>query len=94
MALMSAGLEQLVGKVAGVSVGVVNGVALLDLDSRGLAEVDFNVVGTDAGTYVELQGTAEGVPFDRARVDPAGPRERRARSPVRSAGVGLATVRR
>ena len=33
-------------------------------DSR--AEVDFNVVGTDAGTYVELQGTAEGKPFDRA----------------------------
>jgi ribonuclease PH len=31
--------------------------------------VDFNVVGTDAGTYVELQGTAEGRPFDRPRVD-------------------------
>jgi ribonuclease PH len=31
--------------------------------------VDFNVVGTDQGTYVELQGTAEGAPFDRARVD-------------------------
>jgi ribonuclease PH len=27
-----------------------------------------NVVGTDAGTYIELQGTAEGLPFDRARV--------------------------
>ena len=31
--------------------------------------MDFNVVGTDLGTYVELQGTAEGQPFDRARVD-------------------------
>ena len=30
------------------------------------ADVDFNVVGTDAGAYVELQGTAEGKPFDRA----------------------------
>jgi ribonuclease PH len=28
-----------------------------------------NVVGTDAGTYIELQGTAEGLPFDRPRVD-------------------------
>jgi ribonuclease PH len=31
--------------------------------------VDFNVVGTDAGTYVEVQGTAEGKPFDRAQMD-------------------------
>ena len=30
------------------------------------ADVDFNVVGTDTGAYVELQGTAEGKPFDRA----------------------------
>ena len=36
-------------------------------DSR--ADVDFNVVGTDAGAYVELQGTAEGKPFDRAAAD-------------------------
>jgi ribonuclease PH len=44
---------------------------MLDLDysEDSHAEVDFNVVGTDAGTYVELQGTAEGVPFDRPRVD-------------------------
>ncbi|HSO30029.1 MAG TPA: hypothetical protein VLS28_08995, partial [Candidatus Sulfomarinibacteraceae bacterium] len=53
------------------SVGVVNGIDLLDLDygEDSRAEVDFNVVGTDAGTYVELQGTAEGRPFDRTRVD-------------------------
>ena len=48
-----------------------NGLGYLDLDysEDSRAEVDFNVVGTDAGTYVELQGTAEGPPFDRARVD-------------------------
>ena len=71
-ALITYGMERLlVGKVAAVSVGVVDGVALLDLDysEDSRAEVDFNVVGTDAGTYVELQGTAEGKPFDRARVD-------------------------
>ena len=44
---------------------------LLDLEYRedSTAEVDFNVIGTDAGTYVELQGTAEGKPFDRAGMD-------------------------
>ncbi|MBF8289635.1 MAG: Ribonuclease [Chloroflexi bacterium] len=71
-ALMTYGMERLlIGKVAGVSVGVVDGIALLDLDygEDSRAEVDFNVVGTDAGTYVELQGTAEGRPFDRPRVD-------------------------
>jgi len=71
-ALIGAGLERtLVGKIAAISVGVVNGIAMLDLDysEDSHAEVDFNVVGTDAGTYVELQGTAEGQPFDRARVD-------------------------
>ena len=71
-ALIGAGLERtLIGKVGAISVGVVNGIAMLDLDysEDSHAEVDFNVVGTDAGTYVELQGTAEGVPFDRARVD-------------------------
>jgi ribonuclease PH len=44
---------------------------MLDLDysEDSRAEVDFNVVGTDAGHYVELQGTAEGKPFDRAGLD-------------------------
>ena len=43
---------------------------MLDLDysEDSHAEVDMNVVGTDAGTYIELQGTAEGAPFDRQRV--------------------------
>jgi ribonuclease PH len=71
-ALMTYGMERLiVGKVAAVSVGVVEDIAMLDLDygEDSRAEVDFNVVGTDAGTYVELQGTAEGRPFDRPRVD-------------------------
>jgi len=69
MALRKAGLEQAIsGRVAAVSVGVVDGRSVLDLDYEedSHAEVDFNVVGTDAGTYVEIQGTAEGKPFDRA----------------------------
>jgi ribonuclease PH len=65
------GAEALIGHVAAVSVGLVDGVACLDLDysEDSRADVDFNVVGTDAGTYVELQGTAEGKPFDRAAMD-------------------------
>jgi ribonuclease PH len=68
-ALITYGMERhLVGKVAAVSVGLVNGLPYLDLDysEDSRADVDFNVVGTDAGAYVELQGTAEGKPFDRA----------------------------
>ena len=71
-ALITYGMERLlVSKIAAVSVGIVGGVPLLDLDysEDSHAEVDFNVVGTDAGTYVELQGTAEGKPFDRPAVD-------------------------
>ena len=50
---------------------MVEAQALLDLDyaEDSSAEVDFNVVMTDAGHFVELQGTAEGRPFDRAMVD-------------------------
>jgi ribonuclease PH len=67
-ALITYGMDRhLVGKVAAVSVGLVDGVPLLDLDysEDSRADVDFNVVGTDSGAYVELQGTAEGKPFDR-----------------------------
>jgi len=57
-------------RVTAVSVGVVEGVPLLDLayneDSR--AEVDFNVVMTEAGEFVEVQGTAEGKPFSLDRL--------------------------
>ena len=68
-ALITYGMERLLtSQVAAVSVGIVDGVGYLDLDysEDSRAEVDMNVVGTDAGTYVELQGTAEGRPFDRA----------------------------
>jgi ribonuclease PH len=68
-ALITYGMERhLVAKVAAVSVGLVDGRPYLDLDysEDSHADVDFNVVGTDAGAYVELQGTAEGRPFDRA----------------------------
>ena len=68
-ALITYGMERLLTtRVAAVSVGVVDGAGYLDLDysEDSRAEVDMNVVGTDAGTYVELQGTAEGRPFDRA----------------------------
>jgi ribonuclease PH len=55
------------GQVAAVSVGIIDSVPMLDLDysEDSRAEVDFNVVGTDRQTYVEVQGTAEGKPFDR-----------------------------
>jgi ribonuclease PH len=57
--------------VAAVSVGVVRGVPLLDLDyaEDGHADVDFNVVMTDAHAFVELQGTAERHPFTPATLD-------------------------
>jgi ribonuclease PH len=57
--------------VAATSVGIVLGEKLLDLcyeeDSR--ASVDFNIVMTDDGNFVELQGTAEGQPFSQETVD-------------------------
>ena len=71
-ALITYGMDRhLVGHVAAVSVGIIDGIKMLDLDysEDSRAEVDFNVVGTDAGAYVELQGTAEGKPFDRAALD-------------------------
>jgi ribonuclease PH len=72
LALRRLGLERAVkAHLAAISVGVVDGVSVLDLDylEDSHAEVDFNVVATDAGTYVEVQGTAEGKPFSRARMD-------------------------
>ncbi|HYK53497.1 MAG TPA: hypothetical protein VEV38_08200, partial [Candidatus Eremiobacteraceae bacterium] len=57
--------------VAATSVGVVGGTPLLDLayDEDSKAHVDMNVFMTDAGRFVELQGTAEATPFDRAELD-------------------------
>jgi ribonuclease PH len=71
-AMITYGMDRhLVGRVAAISVGLVGGAPLLDLDysEDSRADVDFNVVGTDAGTFVEVQGTAEGRPFDRAAMD-------------------------
>ena len=63
--------EPLVGSVAAVSVGIVDGTPRLDLhyDDDVRAETDMNVVMTGDGKYVEVQGTAEGAPFDRAELD-------------------------
>ncbi len=57
--------------VAAVSVGMKDGVALLDLDygEDSTADVDMNVVATGEGKLVEVQGTAEGQAFDRAQLD-------------------------
>jgi ribonuclease PH len=59
------------GELAAVSVGVVAGSALLDLkyDEDSRAEVDMNVVCTDDGRFIEVQGTAEGAPFTREQMD-------------------------
>ena len=59
--------KPLIDSVAAVSVGIIDGVPMLDLayteDSR--AETDMNVVVTGRGLFVEVQGTAEAAPFDR-----------------------------
>ncbi len=57
--------------VAATSVGMVNGTPLLDLayDEDSRAEVDMNVVKTGRGQFIEVQGTAEHNPFDRATLD-------------------------
>jgi ribonuclease PH len=58
-------------RVAAVSVGIVDGEPRLDLDYRedSSAQVDMNVVATESGGLVEVQGTAEGDPFPRAELD-------------------------
>ena len=61
----------LTGQVAAISMGVVDGNTLLDLDYRedSHADVDMNLVGTDEGGIIEVQGTGEKTPFDRARLN-------------------------
>jgi ribonuclease PH len=63
--------KALTGSVAAVSVGIVEGEALLDLDysEDSQAEVDMNVVMTGDDALVEVQATAERTPFTRARLD-------------------------
>ncbi len=59
--------EPLKDSVAGVSVGFIDGRAVLDLpyEEDVRAEVDMNIVMTGSGRFIEVQGTAEGEPFDR-----------------------------
>jgi ribonuclease PH len=63
--------DPLTTSVAAVSVGVLDGAARLDLcyDEDVAAETDMNVVCTGDGRFVEVQGTAEGEPFDRPLLD-------------------------
>ena len=66
--LLTASAQPLTGSIAAVSVGLVKGGAVLDLDypEDSTAQTDMNVVMTGDGRFVEVQGTAEGEPFDRA----------------------------
>ena len=61
----------LIDHVAAISVGIVDGQVLLDLEYTEdvSADVDANVVTTGAGKLIEVQGTAEGDPFDRTQLD-------------------------
>jgi ribonuclease PH len=63
--------DLLTDTVAAVSVGIVDSEARLDLsyEEDARADVDFNVVMTGSGTFVEVQGTAEGTPFTRPDLD-------------------------
>ncbi|MFZ1410150.1 MAG: ribonuclease PH [Micropruina sp.] len=63
--------EPLLGSVAAVSVGIVEGTPMLDLAyvEDSAAQVDLNVVTNGVGDFIEVQGTAEGLPFGRAKFD-------------------------
>jgi len=69
--LLRAGADPVIGSVSAVSVGLVDETCLLDLcyDEDARAETDMNVVVTGDGRFVEVQGTAERAPFDRAQLD-------------------------
>lgn len=72
--LMQQGLLEenpLTSFIAALSVGFVKGELVVDLDYEhdSQAEVDMNVVGNDKGEFIEVQGTAEGKPFDRSKLD-------------------------
>ncbi len=72
------------GQIAAVSVGIYNGVAVLDLDyaEDSKAEADMNVVMNEAGHFIEVQGTAEGHAFTREEFDAL----------LELAGTGIGTV--
>jgi ribonuclease PH len=61
----------IIAPVAAISVGIVQGTPMLDLDytEDSACDTDMNVVMTGAGHFVEVQGTAEGAPFSRAEMD-------------------------
>jgi ribonuclease PH len=63
--------EPLRGSVAAVSVGVIGGTPMLDLcyAEDSAADIDMNIMMSGDGKFVEVQGTAEGVPFDRQVLD-------------------------
>ena len=63
--------EPLIGSVAAVSVGIVEGRPMLDLcySEDSTADTDMNVVMSGTGEFIEIQGTAEGAPFDRAELN-------------------------
>ncbi len=69
--IIKPGRKPLTGTVAAVSVGIVGSTPLLDLcyEEDVRAETDMNVVCTGDGRFVEVQGTAEGAPFDRTELD-------------------------
>ena len=69
--LITPGVNPLKDSVAAVSVGIVDGQPRLDLhyDDDVRADTDMNVVMTGDGRFIEVQGTAEGEPFDRALLD-------------------------
>jgi ribonuclease PH len=82
---LPAGRPVLLDSIAAVSVGVVGGVPVLDLDyvEDSAAEVDMNVVMTGRGEFVEVQGTAETRPFSRQLLD--------AQLSLAEAGIGRLT---
>ncbi|MCH2368497.1 MAG: ribonuclease PH, partial [Planctomycetes bacterium] len=65
------GEQPLIEAIGAVSVGIVDGELLLDLDysEDSRAGVDLNVVQTEGGRFLEVQGTAEGEPFSREELD-------------------------
>ena len=68
---IGSGVDPIIQSVAAVSVGLINGVAVLDLcyEEDVSAQTDMNIVCTGDGNFIEVQGTAEGKPFDRTLLD-------------------------
>ena len=61
----------IISDVAAVSVGIIEGIPLLDLkyEEDSNADVDMNIVCTGTGKFIEIQGTAEQAPFDREQMN-------------------------